>query len=67
VALGSPLPQTGGLREPPAVANPRSYEHSIEHYLVHPQVATTSGFRSWRGLESHLLFTERCLPNGANA
>jgi endonuclease G len=41
VALGSPLPQTGGLREQLAVANPRSYEHSIEHYLAHPQVATT--------------------------
>jgi hypothetical protein len=23
-----------------AVANPRSYEHSIEHYLAHSQVAT---------------------------
>ena len=23
-----------------AVANPRSYEHSIEHYLAHPEVAT---------------------------
>jgi hypothetical protein len=22
------------------VANPRSYEHSIEHYLAHPEVAT---------------------------
>jgi hypothetical protein len=41
VALGSPLPQGGGLREQLAVANPRSYEHSIEHYLAHPQVATT--------------------------
>jgi pimeloyl-ACP methyl ester carboxylesterase len=41
VALGSPLPQTGGLREQLAVANPRSYEHSIEHYLAHPEVATT--------------------------
>jgi endonuclease G len=41
VALGSPLRQVGGLREQLAVANPRSYEHSIEHYLAHPQVATT--------------------------
>jgi hypothetical protein len=41
VALGSPLLQTGGLREQLAVANPRSHEHSIEHYLAHPQVATT--------------------------
>lgn len=41
VALGSPLPRGGGLREQLAVANPRSYEHSIEHYLAHPQVATT--------------------------
>jgi len=40
VALGSPLPQTGGLREQLAVANPRSYEHSIESYLAHPEVAT---------------------------
>ncbi|HKE98831.1 MAG TPA: hypothetical protein VKG45_07870 [Actinomycetes bacterium] len=40
VALGSPLQQTGGLREQLAVANPRSYEHSIEHYLAHPEVAT---------------------------
>ena len=40
VALGSPLPQTGGLREQLAVANPRSYEHSIEYYLAHPEVAT---------------------------
>jgi hypothetical protein len=41
VALGSPLRQAGGgLREQLAVANPRSYEHSIEHYLAHPQVAT---------------------------
>jgi pimeloyl-ACP methyl ester carboxylesterase len=41
VALGSPPPRGGGLREQLAVANPRSYEHSIEHYLAHPQVATT--------------------------
>jgi endonuclease G, mitochondrial len=42
VALGSPLPRGGGgLRQQLAVANPRSYEHSIEHYLAHPQVATT--------------------------
>jgi endonuclease G, mitochondrial len=40
VALGSPLSQTGGLREQLAVANPRSYEHSIESYLAHPEVAT---------------------------
>jgi len=40
VAFGSPLPQTGGLREQLAVANPRSYEHSIESYLAHPEVAT---------------------------
>jgi hypothetical protein len=40
VALGSPLPRRGGLREQFAVANPRSYEHSIEHYLAHPEVAT---------------------------
>ena len=40
VALGSPLPQTGGLRQQLAVANPRSYEHSIEFYLAHPEVAT---------------------------
>jgi hypothetical protein len=40
VALGSPLPQTGGLHEQLAVANPRSYEHSIESYLAHPEVAT---------------------------
>jgi endonuclease G len=40
VALGSPLPQGGGLREQLAVANPRSYEHSIEAYLAHPEVAT---------------------------
>jgi hypothetical protein len=40
VALGSPLPQGDGLREQLAVANPRSYEHSIEHYLAHPEVAT---------------------------
>lgn len=40
VALGSPLPQTDGLREQLAVANPRSYEHSIESYLAHPEVAT---------------------------
>jgi hypothetical protein len=39
VALGSPLPQTGGLREQLAVANPRSYEHSVESYLAHPEVA----------------------------
>jgi endonuclease G, mitochondrial len=39
VALGSPLPQAGGLREQLAVANPRSYEHSIESYLAHPEVA----------------------------
>jgi hypothetical protein len=41
VALGSPLPRGGGLRDQLAVANPRSYEHSIEHYLAHPLVATT--------------------------
>jgi hypothetical protein len=36
VALGSPLPRGGGgLRQQLAVANPRSYEHSIEHYLAH--------------------------------
>jgi endonuclease G len=40
VALGSPLPRGGGLVEQLAVANPRSYEHSIEHYLAHPEVAT---------------------------
>src|SRR4051812_6165995 len=40
VALGSPLPQAGGLREQLAVANPRSYEHSIESYLAHPEIAT---------------------------
>jgi pimeloyl-ACP methyl ester carboxylesterase len=40
VALGSPLPQTDGLREQLGVANPRSYEHSIESYLAHPEVAT---------------------------
>jgi hypothetical protein len=40
VALGSPLGQAGGLREQLAVANPRSYEHSIEYYLAHPEVAT---------------------------
>jgi len=40
VALGSPLPQTGGPREQLAVANPRSYEHSIESYLAHPEAAT---------------------------
>jgi endonuclease G, mitochondrial len=39
--LGSPLPRGGGLRDQLAVANPRSYEHSIEHYLAHPEVATT--------------------------
>src|SRR3954468_4130369 len=39
VALGSPLSQAGGLREQLAVANPRSYEHSIESYLAHPEVA----------------------------
>jgi hypothetical protein len=40
VALGSPLPHTDGLREQLAVANPRSYEHSIESYLAHPEVAS---------------------------
>jgi hypothetical protein len=40
VTLGAPLPPGGGLREQLAVANPRSYEHSIEHYLAQPQVAT---------------------------
>lgn len=40
VTLGAPLSPGGGLREQIAVANPRSYEHSIEHYLAHPQVAT---------------------------
>jgi hypothetical protein len=40
VTLGSPLPQGGGLGGQLAVANPRSYEHSIEHYLAHPEVAT---------------------------
>ena len=38
--LGSPLPRGGGLGEQLAVANPRSQEHSIEHYLAHPEVAT---------------------------
>ena len=37
---GAPLPPGGGLRQQVAVANPRSYEHSIEHYVAHPQVAT---------------------------
>jgi endonuclease G, mitochondrial len=40
VTLGAPLSPGGGLREQIAVANPRSYEHSIEDYLAHPQVAT---------------------------
>ena len=40
VTLGSPLPREGGLEDQLAVANPRSYEHSIEHYLAHPEVAT---------------------------
>ncbi|HEX3201862.1 MAG TPA: alpha/beta fold hydrolase, partial [Actinomycetes bacterium] len=40
VTLGSPLPEGGGLGGQLAVANPRSYEHSIEHYLAHPEVAT---------------------------
>jgi hypothetical protein len=40
VALGSPLWKVGGLREQIRVANPRGYEHSIEHYLAHPQVAS---------------------------
>jgi hypothetical protein len=40
VTLGSPLHPGGGLRQQMAVANPRSYEHSIEHYLAHPEVAT---------------------------
>ncbi len=40
VALGSPLPREGGLEDQLAVANPRSHEHSIEHYLAHPEVAT---------------------------
>jgi hypothetical protein len=40
VTLGSPLPRGGGLEDQLAVANPRSYEHSIEHYLAHPEVAT---------------------------
>jgi endonuclease G, mitochondrial len=40
VTLGSPLHPGGGLRQQLAVANPRSYEHSIEHYLAHPEVAT---------------------------
>jgi hypothetical protein len=26
---------------PGGVANPRSYEHSIEHDLAHPEVATS--------------------------
>jgi endonuclease G len=38
--LGSPLPREGGLEDQLAVANPRSQEHSIEHYLAHPEVAT---------------------------
>lgn len=33
-------PGEGGLEDQLAVANPRSYEHSIEHYLAHPEVAT---------------------------
>ena len=37
--LGSPLPREGGLQDQLAVANPRSHEHSIEHYLAHPEVA----------------------------
>lgn len=40
MTLGSPLPREGGLEDQLAVANPRSYEHSIEHYLAHPEVAT---------------------------
>jgi len=40
VTLGAPLSPGGGLHEQIAVANPRSYEHSIEHYLAHPQVAS---------------------------
>jgi pimeloyl-ACP methyl ester carboxylesterase len=40
VALGSPLPREGGLEDQLAVANPPSHEHSIEHYLAHPEVAT---------------------------
>jgi hypothetical protein len=40
VTLGSPLPPGGGLGGQVAVANPRSYEHSAEHYLAHPEVAT---------------------------
>jgi hypothetical protein len=39
VALGSPLRKGGGLRQQLRVANPRNYEHSIEHYLAHPEVA----------------------------
>jgi hypothetical protein len=39
VTLGSPLPREGGLQDQLAVANPRSHEHSIEHYLAHPEVA----------------------------
>jgi hypothetical protein len=34
------LPREGGLQDQLAVANPRSHEHSIEHYLAHPEVAT---------------------------
>ena len=40
VSLGSPLRQRGGLVEQLRVANPRGYEHSIEHYLAHPVVAS---------------------------
>jgi len=42
VALGSPLRKSGGLAEQLRVANPRGYEHSIEHYLAHPVVATVT-------------------------
>lgn len=42
VALGSPLRTSGGLVEQLRVANPRGYEHSIEHYLAHPVVATVT-------------------------
>jgi hypothetical protein len=40
VALGSPLPAGGELHGQIQVANPRGYEHSIEHYLGHAQVAS---------------------------
>jgi hypothetical protein len=39
VPLGSPLPTTPWLRKQLHVANPRGYEHSIEQYLSHPEVA----------------------------